>query len=171
MSCLGAACGMNPFTSYSVTWAVFVPEILSHNWRLIRFPRLSGGCWQWGAGEGGNRLFKSQRSRCAWSDCSIPAQKWMFAFLTAARPPRWGLCQDGVRAPSAFREQVNLGETQSDFYVFTAPPGSINAEASQRAGSLKCLMSTIWESIAGTFQDSINAIDLLMVAQWEVIFC
>lgn len=37
-----AVCGMNLFTTSGslVTWAAFVPEILSHNWRLIWFPRL-----------------------------------------------------------------------------------------------------------------------------------
>ena len=75
--CIQAASSTNLFTtaSYLVTWAMFVPEILSHNWRLIWFPRLLRVVDGGGAGLGGNRLFKSQRGRCAQSDCSITAQK------------------------------------------------------------------------------------------------
>lgn len=122
--------------SYSVTWARLVPEILSHNWRLIWFPRLlrvvdsGGGCW------GGLEIDYSNHKEGGvplgrlFQLCSLLAQGFLSLVL---QPVNKTECEPSARrewpiqmyqAGESQRNQPSWGKSRS---LFSLSPESINA--------------------------------------------
>ena len=144
--CIQAASSTNLFTtaSYLVTWAMFVPEILSHNWRLIWFPRLlrvvDGG------GLGWVEIDYSNHKEVGVPKVTVPL------LLRSVCLPQYSsesvacCSREKGEGPANVRRagepQRNWNILSREFYVLMAPPESITAETSWLKGSgfLECLM-------------------------------
>lgn len=144
--CIHTASSMNLFTtaSYLVTWAMFVPEILSHNWRLIWFPRLlrvvdSGGL-------GWVEIDYSNHKEVGVPKVTVPLLLRSVCLpqysSDSAGSHSWEQGEGPAKGRWAGEPQGNWNILSREFWVLTAPPESITAETSQLKGSgfLKCLM-------------------------------